>query len=115
MTETKIDQFDDLLRENGPAAIVFRRKLRPVEGEGSWIFPPTFTQSESADDDDEGGGGGYQIDDLPNDEIRNVCLIDSIGSQANRIEPVFKKSPYSELVPQMKIKLKNEDEVNLLD
>jgi CRISPR-associated protein Csb1 len=30
---------------------------------------------------------GYNIDELPDGS--NVCLIDSFGSQANRIEPLF--------------------------
>jgi CRISPR-associated protein Csb1 len=111
----EITQFDSLPQDDGPAAIVLHRKLRPVEGKDSWIFPPTFAQSESSDEDDEGGGGSYQIDDLPSDGRKNVCLIDSIGSQANRIEPIFKKAPYSALVPQVTITLKNGDEVNLLD
>jgi|ERR1035441_6684346 CRISPR-associated protein Csb1 len=115
MSELKIGKFDHLLEDDGPAAIIFHRKLKPVEGDNSWIFPPTYAQNESAEDNDEGSGGTYQIDDLPDDVRRNVCLIDSIGSQANRIEPVFKKAPYSALVPQMTIKLKNDDEVNLLD
>jgi CRISPR-associated protein Csb1 len=118
MPETKIEigKFDTtLLQDDGPAAIVFHRKLMPVEGKDSWIFPPTFAQSESSDEDEEGSGGSYQIDPLPNDERKNVCLIDSIGSQANRIEPIFKKAPYSALVPQVTIKLKDGDEVNLLD
>src|SRR5258708_1980406 len=97
-----IDEFDTLLDDKGPAAIVMHRKLMPAEGKNAWIFPPTFAQSESADDDED-GGGAYQIDDLPNDARKNVCLIDSIGSQANRIEPIFKTAPYSALVPQMTI------------
>lgn len=114
MAEITVDQFDKLLEDTGPAAIVLKRKLRSVEGPDAWIFPPTFARSESNENDD-GGGGTYQIDDLPNDERRNVCLIDSIGSQANRIEPIFKHKPYSELVPQISIRLKGEDKVNLLD
>ncbi len=110
-----IERFDDLVGGEGSAAIVFRRQLKPVEGDGSWVFPPTFAQTESADEDEEGGGGTYQIDPLPDDDRRNVCLIDSVGSQANRMEPVFKKKPYSELVPQVTIALKNGDEVSLLD
>jgi|SRR5579863_8953215 len=115
MSEITIGYFDTLLKDDGPAAVVLKRRLRPVEGEGSWIFPPTFAQSESAEDDDEGRGGSYQIDPLPDDPRRNVCLIDSVGSQANRIEPIFKKKPYSALVPQIQVKLKGDDEVNLLD
>jgi len=75
----------------------------------------TFAQSESADDEEEGSGGDYQIDPLPDDPRRNVCLIDSVGSQANRMEPIFKRQPYAALVPQQLVKLKDGDTVNLLD
>jgi CRISPR-associated protein Csb1 len=40
--------------------------------------------------------------------------IDSVGSQANRAEPIFKREPYSNLVPQIVIKTGNHD-VHLLD
>lgn len=110
-----IETYDDLLKDNGPAAIVFTRKLRPVEGRESWIFPPTFARSEAGDEDEDGSGGDYQIDPLPNDIRTNVCLIDSIGSQANRMEPIFKKEGYSALVPQVRIQMKDGGEVNLLD
>jgi CRISPR-associated protein Csb1 len=115
MAKTNLDQFDKWLQDDGPAAIVFRRKFKPVEGKDSWIFPPTFAQSESNNEDEEGSGGVYQIDELVDDIRRNVCMIDSIGSQANRMEPIFKKPPYSSLVPQVTVRLKNSDEVNLLD
>jgi CRISPR-associated protein Csb1 len=115
MSEIKIDQFDSWLQDDGPAALVFHRILFPVEGKESWIFPPTFAQSESADDEEEGNGSDYRIDDLPDDPRRNVCLIDSVGSQANRMEPIFKQQPYAALVPQLVVQLKNGDTVNLLD
>jgi CRISPR-associated protein Csb1 len=115
MSEVTIDQFDSWLEEDGPAALVFHRTLLPVEGKDAWIFPPTFAQSEPADDDEEGSGSSYQIDELPANPSRNVCLIDSVGSQANRMEPVFKQEPYSALVPRRVVTMKNGDEVNLLD
>jgi CRISPR-associated protein Csb1 len=115
MVEVKVDQFDSWLQDDGPAALVFHRTLLPVEGKEAWIFPPTFAQSESADDEEEGTGGDYQIDDLPDDPRRNVCLIDSVGSQANRMEPVFKQESYKALVPERVVKMKNGDTVNLLD
>jgi len=115
MSEVKIDRFDSLLKDDGPAALVFNRTLLPVEGNDAWIFPPTFAQNESSDEEEEAGGGRYQIDELHDDPRRNVCLIDSVGSQANRIEPVFKKEPYKALVPQQVVKMKNGDTVNLLD
>ncbi len=115
MAEIKIEMFDDWLGDQGPAALVFQRKLLPVEGKDAWIFPPTFAQSESADEEEEGTGGDYQIDPLPDDPRRNVCVIDSVGSQANRMEPVFKKEPYSALVPQHVVAMKNGDTVSILD
>lgn len=115
MSESKIDQFDGWLRDDGPAALVFHRTLLPVEGKDAWIFPPTFAQSESADDEEEGTGSDYQIDPLPDDPRHNVCVIDSVGSQANRMEPVFKLERYATLVPQLLVKMKDGDTVNLLD
>lgn len=114
MSEVRIDQFDSWLQNDGPAALLFHRTLLPVEGKQAWIFPPTFAQSESAGDEDE-GGGDYQIDPLPDDARRNVCLIDSVGSQANRMEPIFKREPYAALVPRRVVEMNNGDEVNLLD
>lgn len=115
MSEIKINQFDSWLQDDGPAALVFHRTLLPVEGKDTWIFPPTFAQSESAGDEEESNGGDYQIDDLPDDPRRNVCLIDSVGSQANRMEPVFKQARYAALVPNRVVQMKNGDTVNLLD
>ncbi len=39
-----------------------------------------------------------------------VATIDSVGSQANRMEPIFKKAPYSNLVPQIEIEFHTKDE-----
>ena len=115
MSEIKIDSFDNWLKDDGPAALVFQRLLLPVEGKDTWIFPPTFAQSESTDDEEEGNGGSYRIDDLPEDPRRNVCLIDSVGSQANRMEPVFKQEKYAMLVPQRVVQMKDGNSVNILD
>ena len=80
--------------EKGPVALHLKQKLLPVEGEGGVIFPPTYADI------------GYNIDTL-SDGTR-VALIDSVGSQANRMEPIFKHEPYSELVPQIDIELHGE-------
>lgn len=97
-----------LTRDTGPAALVIRELLVPVEGRDGVVFPPTFAASE-----DKSFKGGYNIDDF--DGRENVCLIDSVGSQANRIEPLFKRPPYSPLVPQVVIKIREDKKVNLLD
>ena len=58
------------------------------------LFPATYAASE-----DRTFKGGYNIDEFP--DGRNVCLVDSVGSQANRIEPLFAKTEYEGLVPQI--------------
>ncbi len=108
----KLDQFDNWLQgRQGPAAVVLREHLMPVEGEDGVLFPPTFASGD-------GFKGGYNIDPPPTRDQpwaeENVCLIDSVGSQANRIEPIFKEEPYAALVPQVVITA-GEHRVNLLD
>lgn len=96
MSEVKIEA---LLSDSGdaPAAVVLREHLVPVEGRDGVFFPPTFAAAENSKE----FAGGYNIDNLGNGE--NVCLIDSVGSQANRIEPLFGGGEYAELVPQLVI------------
>jgi len=91
-----------------PAAIVLREYLNPVEGKDGVFFPPTFAAAENARD----FGGGYNIDDIGNGE--NICLVDSVGSQANRIEPMFASVRYAALVPQLIVKAGSKS-VNLLE
>ncbi len=99
---TKLDRW---LEDIGPAALVIREYLMPVEGHDGIVFPATFAAGD-------GFPGGYNIDTFP--DGTNVCLIDSIGSQANRIEPLFAKDGYAGLVPQIVIKA-GEKRVNLLE
>lgn len=80
-----------------PAALVLREHLIPVEGKDGVFFPPTFAAAENSRE----FPGGYNINDLGNGE--NVCLIDSVGSQANRIEPMFATGDYAALVPQITV------------
>ena len=91
--ETINDWADD---DQGPVALHLKQKLLPVEGEGGVIFPPTYTDI------------GYNIDTLS--DGTKVALIDSVGSQANRMEPIFKHEPYLKLVPQIDIKYGNQDD-----
>jgi CRISPR-associated protein Csb1 len=99
--------FQSWLNPDGPAALVIREHLMPVEGHDGVIFPATYAASE-----DKTFKGGYNIDVLS--DGRNVCLIDSVGSQANRIEPRFADAPYDTLVPQVVI-VAGEKRVNLLE
>lgn len=93
---------------DGPVALYMKQKLIPVEGEGGVIFPPTYADI------------GYNIDELS--DGTKVATIDSVGSQANRMEPIFKaakpgepENPLSKLVPQIDIVYGNEKTVSILE
>lgn len=98
MTMLTADTIDYWAENNaGPVALHLKQKLVPVEGEGGVVFPPTYADI------------GYNVDTL--EDGTKVVTIDSVGSQANRMEPIFKHPPYSSLVPQIEIEisLKEED------
>jgi len=101
-----LTKFDNWLTGNaGPAALVIREHLMPVEGHDGVLFPPTFAAGDTFP-------GGYNVDVF--DDGKNVCLIDSVGSQANRIEPLFMDGDYARLVPQVVIEA-GDVKVNLLE
>ena len=134
-------QFSDLLKSDGPVAIVLKQLLAPVN-EDDPIFPPSYpmitfkgrvhtiqdgdyrvsvelpanpktekTEKKSVE------APGYNIDRFP--DGTNTCEIDSPQSQANRIEPEFKKQHLRPLIPQIEIRIGNDPihgaTVNLLD
>ena len=101
-TDTINSWADD---DNGPVALHLKQKLLPVEGEGAVIFPPTYAAAENR--------SPYNIDELA--DGTKVCTIDSVGSQANRIEPIFKRPPYSQLVPQIEIVYGNDKKISIFD
>ncbi len=105
--ETKFDTW--LTGTDGPAALVIREHLTPVEGEDGVLFPPTFAAER------QGDPGGYNIDKFGDEQAgKNICLVDSVGSQANRIEPIFAEPPCDKLIPQIVIKA-GEKEVSILE
>jgi CRISPR-associated protein Csb1 len=97
-----LQKYDHWLTNgSGPAALVIREHLMPVEGHDGVVFPPTFAAGD-------GFPGGYNIDPPPSKDepwqTPNVCLMDSVGSQANRLEPMFATEQYAELIPQVVVK-----------
>lgn len=126
-----LSKYDNWLTSDTAAAMVIREPLVPVEGADGVIFPATFAAAE----DKKVFPGGYNIDPPPETTTtivevakdgskkvtveakiaeKNVCLVDSVGSQANRIEPIFAKPEYAGLVPQVVISA-GEKSVNLLE
>ena len=94
VTDRHLDDW--ATKPDGPVALRLKQKLLPVEESGI-IFPPTYADI------------GYNIDTL-SDGTR-VATIDSVGSQANRLELIFKsdsKNPADWLVPQIEIVLRKE-------
>ena len=96
--------LDSWLATDGPVALRLHQKLLPVEADESGrgvIFPPTYADI------------GYNIDTLA--DGTRVAMIDTVGSQANRLEPIFKSTgkdeegkelnPLANLVPQVEIVL----------
>ncbi|MCC6930376.1 MAG: type I-U CRISPR-associated protein Cas7 [Gemmatimonadaceae bacterium] len=100
--------LDSCLQPDGPVALHLRQKLLPVDSDESGrgvIFPPTYADI------------GYNIDTLADGTC--VATIDTVGSQANRLEPIFRSTgrdaegnelnPLARLVPQIEIILHRAD------
>lgn len=108
--ERELRKYDEWLMDGSPvAALTMRQWFLPVEGKDAVVFPPTYPLDDK--------NSGYQIDKFDEDGT-SVCQIDSVGSQANRMEPIFKRAPYSGLVPHVYIKAKiegTEKRIDILD
>lgn len=111
--------FDDRLAERfanepaGPVGLTLRQKLLPVEGTDAVIFPPTYAFSAGH------AGPPYNLDTLS--DGTKVATIDSVGAQANRLEPLFKpaeagavENRLAGLVPQVAIE-HDRGSVSILD
>lgn len=107
LTDKTINAWAD--DPKGPVALHMTQALLPVEGEGGVIFPPTYAKLEN-----------YGVERLS--DGRTVVTIDSVGSEANRIEPIFRKAedgmPENELaalVPQIEIQYAEGKRVSILE
>src|SRR5690606_42035671 len=82
------------LDPKGPVALVRREYLMPVEGRDAVFFPPTYAVEKNP----------YNVDELSDGTKGGT--VDSVGSQANRMEPLCKEGPeLRALVPQIEIEL----------
>lgn len=96
------------LDPKGPVALVLKEHLTPVEGEKGVFFPPTYANDKQP----------YNIDELA--DGTKVVTVDSVGSQANRMEPMFASGPLSDpelvkLVPQVVIEIGDGKQVSILE
>ena len=93
----------------GPVALHLKQTLTSVEcidpkKDHCIIYPPTYADI------------GYNIDELR--DGTKVALVDSVGSQANRMEPFFISSETDQskwLVPQITIKINDNTTLSLLE
>lgn len=125
-----VTQFDHLIQTNDwlaqrvqPVALTLTEQLQPAGGMDTIIFPPTYARDEKRKAPEERLNHPYAIDtfrrDIEPEAARdtaevNACALDSVGSQANRMETQFRKPPLSALVPQVCI-IAGDQKVNLLD
>jgi len=98
--------FDRLLSADGPVMLAGQQLMRVAAiGADGIVFPPSYANPSEKKDDPP----VYNIDVIDNriataDACVNVCVLDSIPSQANRIEPLFKSPAYAALVPQYEVR-----------
>jgi CRISPR-associated protein Csb1 len=123
-------QFDRLIQTKDwiaqrvqPVALTLTERLQPASGTDTVIFPPTYAREEKRKAPEERLNHPYAIDtfrrDIEPEAARdtaevNTCMLDSVGSQANRMETQFREAPLSALVPQVRI-IAGDQKVNLLD
>lgn len=101
LTEDVINSWID---PKGPVALVLKQHLVPVEGEGGVFFPPTYADLPQ----------NYNIDTLA--DGTKVVTVDSVGSQANRMEPLFgTDAELAALVPELKVEMEGGTTVSILE
>ena len=88
----------------GPVALHLKQRLISVEGNNSVVFPPTYPINDR---------NAYNIDTLA--DGTKVATIDSVGSQANRMEPIFKSPEFRSLVPQIEFDYAGGRKVSIFD
>ncbi len=106
ITKERMDTWADARDE--PVALHLRQSLVPVEGPGSVFFPPTYADIT------------YNIDKLS--DGTKIATVDSVGSQANRMETMFlsaygneRDNPRAALVPQIDITYDKEKSISILE
>jgi CRISPR-associated protein Csb1 len=93
MAEVYSGDVKQLLTDDCVVAVVAQQRLRPVEGHGMPFFPPTYLGSNDKPT--------YCISPLP--DGGNLCTVDSVQSQANRIEEAFTAPPYRALIRKVEV------------
>jgi CRISPR-associated protein Csb1 len=119
-------QIEKWLENDGPVALTIVEALEPAGGKDAPFFPPTFAPQELSEDNAEetgtneeenASGAKTKREDRWSyvfDEKTGTCIVDTVGSQANRLEPMFKRDDLADLVPKFTVTIGSRS-VNLLD
>lgn len=99
-----VEEMAKWVTDENAIAVMIEEALEPVGGWDWPVKPPTFGSNDKK--------SPYQIDELR--DGRNVCLIDSIQSNNNRREAIFLRGGYRDLVPDVRVKIGEEDK-SILD
>lgn len=105
--------------EKGPAAIVIRERLRPAAGLDFPVAPPTFAGRGQGDSDYNCDGEDPRswenvLKAKAEGRVANRCALDSIPSQANRMESMLKRFE-GRYIPKVTLTGSKQGEMSLLD
>jgi CRISPR-associated protein Csb1 len=95
-----MNDLTKLIAPDGPAGLAIVERLLPINADDKYIRPAIFAAAEGTKEAKE-RLGVFNITELGDS---NVVTIDTWGSQANRIEPLFLRDPYRKLLPQITIR-----------
>lgn len=95
-----------LLGRRDVVALVVKQALRPVAGHGAPVFPATYAAEKS------GEPGRYCISPVRDG---NVCVIDSVQSQAGRIEALLQTEPYRALTRPVSVQVATKEGERVVD
>jgi CRISPR-associated protein Csb1 len=117
--EVEANAWDVVLDEKGPAAIVIRECLRPVAGLGCPVAPPTFAgrgqgESDYNYDGEDPRSWENVLKAKAEGRTANRCTLDSIPSQANRMETALKRFE-GRYIPKVTLTGSKQGTMSLLD
>lgn len=102
MSTSADDLIQQLLTDPQWVALVSRQPLQPLDGDT--IYPASYAPST---DKKAEQGARYCITDLG--DGHNICVVDSIPSQANRIEAALLAPTYQGLIPEVRVQAALQD------
>lgn len=104
--QTYTQYLDNLIGRSDAIAIVLKCPMRPVAGQGTPVFPAIYAADEKSIDKSP----RYCISPVGHEGKRNVCVIDSVQSQAGRIEAALQQHPYRGLTREVSVSVVTQGE-----